>query len=357
MKSIASLLILLPFAAQAQWSSSGDGSRGTQFYTSGGVLGYSIRTHTGGGWSWQLIDGSNNSYFHVQYPTGNVGMGTSTPGTWFSSRTLEIFGNRPVLKLTAESAAGLGTFVFTNASVNPSTHHGEFHINHQFDQSAHEKSKIRFNSYPASDLLTLQADGNVGVGTSSPTHRLTIAGPASGALVQQDIFNPSTNSGSVAGLRFHTASGWNIMLRTRQDGAWLELADGNGQVFQTWQEGSYFPTGNIGIGTTNTGPYRLAVEGKIGAREVNVTTTSWSDHVFSKDYQLRPLNEVQKFITENHHLPDVPSEKEVLANGQNLGEMNALLLKKIEELTLYLIEQKNEILALRQELEIVKNSH
>lgn len=109
--------------------------------------------------------------------------------------------------------------------------------------------------------------------------------------------------------------------------------------------------GNVGIGTLTTGSYRLAVEGKIGAREVNVTTSAWSDYVFKEDYSLRPIYDVEKYIEENHHLPEVPSEKEVLANGQNLGEMNAILLKKIEELTLYIIDQQKEIDALKSKVD------
>ena len=100
--------------------------------------------------------------------------------------------------------------------------------------------------------------------------------------------------------------------------------------------------GNVGIGTTNPGSFKLAVEGKIGAREINVTTAAWSDYVFNEDYKLRPLEEVNRYIKENKHLPEIPSAKEVIENGQNLGEMNMLLLKKIEELTLYLIDMKKE---------------
>ncbi len=105
--------------------------------------------------------------------------------------------------------------------------------------------------------------------------------------------------------------------------------------------------GNVGIGTTDPGNYQLAVEGKIGAREVEVTLNSWSDFVFEDDYKLRSLKEVENYIRENNHLPDIPSEAEVLENGISLGEMNAKLLQKIEELTLYVIQQQKEIEALK----------
>jgi hypothetical protein len=99
---------------------------------------------------------------------------------------------------------------------------------------------------------------------------------------------------------------------------------------------------NVGIGTTNPGSYKLAVEGKIGAREVNVLTGPWPDYVFNSNYYLMPLNEVETFIKSNKHLPNVPDACDVEKDGINLGEMNAILMKKIEELTLYMIELKKE---------------
>jgi uncharacterized protein YbgA (DUF1722 family) len=109
-----------------------------------------------------------------------------------------------------------------------------------------------------------------------------------------------------------------------------------------------FKKGNVGIGTTEPGDYKLAVEGTIGAREVKVTLDNWSDFVFDSEYKLKDLEDVENYINDNKRLPDIPSESEVIANGVNLGEMNAKLLQKIEELTLYLIEQ-NKILKANQE--------
>lgn len=123
-----------------------------------------------------------------------------------------------------------------------------------------------------------------------------------------------------------------------------------------------FDAGKVGIGTTETGTHRLAVEGTIGAREIKVEADSWSDFVFDDNYKLKGLEEVESFINENNHLPDIPSENEVLKNGIQLGEMNAKLLQKIEELTLYMIEQnkKTEKLIekvdkLESENELLKN--
>ena len=84
--------------------------------------------------------------------------------------------------------------------------------------------------------------------------------------------------------------------------------------------------------------------------EVTVETSGWSDYVFNKDYQLKPLAEVEQYVKENKHLPDIPSAEEVKDNGVNLAEMNALLLKKIEELTLYNIQMEKRISALEDQI-------
>lgn len=98
----------------------------------------------------------------------------------------------------------------------------------------------------------------------------------------------------------------------------------------------------LGIGTSNIGDYKLAVNGKIRAKEIKVES-NWADFVFKEDYHLLTLKEVEEFISENGYLPNMPSEAEVKENGIDLGEMNAKLLQKIEELTLYTIEQGNKI--------------
>jgi hypothetical protein len=113
--------------------------------------------------------------------------------------------------------------------------------------------------------------------------------------------------------------------------------------------GSIIASGNVGIGTTDPGNYKLAVEGTIGAREVTVTADSWSDFVFKDDYKLQSLNEVESFIKENKHLPDIPSEEEVKENGVSLGEMDAKLLQKIEELMLYVIRINKKVESLEAE--------
>ena len=105
--------------------------------------------------------------------------------------------------------------------------------------------------------------------------------------------------------------------------------------------------GNVGIGTTNP-QSRLAVNGTITATKVKVTSSGWPDFVFKPDYKLPPLNELEVFIRKNKHLPDIPSETEVALKGRDVGEVQARLLQKIEELTLYLIALDKKVAAQEQ---------
>jgi hypothetical protein len=92
--------------------------------------------------------------------------------------------------------------------------------------------------------------------------------------------------------------------------------------------------------------YNLLVKGGIKTEKVKVEIAAengWADYVFAKDYKLMPLKEVEKYININGHLPEVPSTEEAIKNGIELKEMNILLLKKVEELTLHLIEQNKRI--------------
>jgi hypothetical protein len=101
--------------------------------------------------------------------------------------------------------------------------------------------------------------------------------------------------------------------------------------------------GNVGIGTMYPDS-KLTVAGNIHAKEVKVTTNAGAvpDYVFANDYKLKTLQEVEAYIKQNSHLPEIPSAQEIEKNGLMLAEMNMNLLKKIEELTLYVIEIKKE---------------
>ena len=105
--------------------------------------------------------------------------------------------------------------------------------------------------------------------------------------------------------------------------------------------------------------YRLFVEEGILTEKVKVavkTTANWADYVFATDYKLMPLTEVERFTKENGHLPNVPSATDMVNNGLDVAKMDAKLLEKIEELTLYLIEQQKQIETLQKELKELKDN-
>jgi hypothetical protein len=163
--------------------------------------------------------------------------------------------------------------------------------------------------------------GNVGIGTVTPVSKLHVADGAGGEQIRM-----SRGTGSV---RFAQDN--------NQDNLYLFNGDGS-KTFMFWKS-----DGNVGIGNMNPDA-KLAVSGQVHATEVRVTTTvPGPDYVFEKDYKLTSLDEIKNYIDQNKHLPEVPSAKEMEKNGVQLGEMNMLLLKKIEELTLYVIEQQHQI--------------
>ncbi len=106
-------------------------------------------------------------------------------------------------------------------------------------------------------------------------------------------------------------------------------------------------TGAIGIGTENP-KTRLAVNGEMLGKKVRVTGKDWADYVFESSYQLPSLQQVENFIAKHKHLPDVPSAEEVNRDDLYLGQNMAVLLKKVEEMTLYLIAQDKKLNAYEQ---------
>ena len=113
--------------------------------------------------------------------------------------------------------------------------------------------------------------------------------------------------------------------------------------------------GNVAIGTTDPQGYKLAVNGSAIATSITVKAyTNWPDFVFKPTYKLPSLTEVKTYIDKNHHLSDVPSATEVEKNGLNLGEMNKVLVQKVEELTLYLIAQNKQVA--EQNIQLIKQN-
>lgn len=132
--------------------------------------------------------------------------------------------------------------------------------------------------------------------------------------------------------------------------------DGNVGVGTTAPNAKLHVATNMMIGGGNpTAGYALSVNGKIISEEVRVEAdVSWPDYVFDESYNLRPLSELEHFIRLNKHLPEIPSAAEIKKDGIMLGDMNKRLLEKVEELTLYLMQQEKKINQLQAQLELLK---
>ncbi len=185
------------------------------------------------------------------------------------------------------------------------------------------------------DVMMLTDKGNVGIGTGKAKAKLHVEG--TGYIATKIIGT------TAADLHLGVKDKDQLILRRDNNDAHFFFLDNTGGV----KQGNVLVLGNngdIGIGTRNTHGFKLGVNGKIAATEVKVATyANWPDFVFKKDYNLQSLQEVENQIKENGHLANIPSAAKVKKGGFFLGEMDAKLLQKIEELTLYTIQQEKDL--------------
>jgi len=327
-----------------------------------------------------LNDGSN-----IYYNTGRVGIGTSSPGG-----SLSIIGAHPnsveahilntsasgysVLRVGVDSVAAAGAAVHdfnsgwagTGAYSANTSNFGSFQPNGLNITADNTSGVIRMftgGSAVGNQRLHIDASGRVGIGTSSPNAILHIADaehPAQitmgvnagsggytalitglsavsgGYVVLQAIKSSGTNWGDI----IMNPNGGNIGVNTASPSEKLDI------------NGNMKTSGYALIGATQlpAADARLAVNGTIYSTKVKVTHTGWADYVFQPSYRLRPLSEIEQYIKQYGHLPEVPSTEEVQKDGLDIGDNQATLLKKIEELTLYIIELHNEVEDLKKEL-------
>ena len=288
-----------------------DGSKYYNIYNTGGSL--------------TFRDGSDGNTDRLVINTiGNIGIGTPDPG----------------FKLDVRGDMRVGDGITTEQDIYYQNNTGNWQAG--VNNAGNGTSGNQFYIYDNSYRFTVQkGTGNIGVGNTTPSAKFTIQqsgdGWNDGLRINRDIINylTLTEDGSdirlknwgTAGIRFFTS---------------------------TTEALTIVNSGNVGIGTTNPGEFKLAVAGKIRATEIQVDALPWPDFVFTPNYNLRTLTEVENFITRNQHLPDVPSQAQVEAEGISLGEMNAILLQKIEELTLYAIEQEKKIENVKAENLVLK---
>jgi hypothetical protein len=199
--------------------------------------------------------------------------------------------------------------------------------------------------------MLIRSNGNVGIGSQIPSEKLEVRG-------NMRVVGP-TDGNTHSELQFYRGNGHKFATIGQADlnaaNSPFDIHEFNGNDIRILGVASEFirikaSSGNVGIGSTNPNE-KLTVNGTIYGKEVKVDlNVPGPDYVFEKDYDLQPLSEVESFINQHKHLPEIPSADEMKANGIYLQEMNMLLLKKVEELTLHLIRQEKEIENLKQKV-------
>lgn len=288
-----------------------------EFASAGSAI---LRAYRGGSWNTSMqflttpISGGNPlTRMHINH-NGFIGIGTAEP-----SSNLEV-------KTSLSSPSIYEIQKWTN------THHSGYNLSLKtiWDTSGINHSFIqKFNGTDYNSLSFFA--GKIGIGTTTPSSKL-------------EVKTPMSSSGTYDTQKWTNThhSGYNLSLKTIWDTSGINhsfVHKFNGTDYNSLS----FYAGKIGIGTTKP-DMKLTVNGNIHAKEVKIDLNIPApDYVFKENYQLRNIEEVERFIKENSHLPEIPSAKEFEQNGVMLAEMDMNLLKKIEELTLYTIQQEKKL--------------
>lgn len=193
--------------------------------------------------------------------------------------------------------------------------------------------------------MRINSNGYLGIGTNSPIEKVTIGDPGNIAIL--DTRTMATGLFS-SGYKFFDFYGESAAILVEHNGYFGNSVRTLKFIVNGNESLRINSVGNVGIGVSSPG-VKLDVNGTIHAKELKVDITFPADYVFDDNYKLLPLEKVMEYVLINKHLPEIPSAKEIKENGLNLGEMQNKLLQKIEELTLYIIEQQKQIEELKKQ--------
>jgi hypothetical protein len=251
---------------------------------------------------------------------GRVGLGTSTPVAQLHVKD----GNTPTLRLEQDGSSG-----FTPQTWDVAGNEANFFI-----RDATNGSELPFRIVPGapSNSLYINSAGKVGLGLTNPVANLDIKDSTS-ATAQRTLLQ-LTNNGDV-----------NINL-TNSVGT-------QGWVFQNYDNNNQFRITRVGTGVGELeldSSGNLVIQGTLTVRQGETDEHTYPDYVFEPGYELMPLDELKSFVSENRHLPNIPSANSLVSEGLNMTHMQIRLIEKVEELTLYTITQEEKIKMLEQRL-------
>ena len=279
------------------------------------------------------------------YPTGQVAVNGAFKAT--GNVTLSGLAGSSSKVLTVGTNGQLSSVEYSTFNDNLGNHTAEQNIN------LNGKKIVNGTSTTKGIFVSTEGKVRIGTGFTVPSNALEVDGTiVSSELKISNLANATPQALIIYPDGLVHATSYSTFADNMGNHTALQNINLNGNKIvgsSASTNGLFIGTnGNVRIGAGSGNPSKaLEVNGIVRSKEVLVEITGWSDFVFEKDYKLMSLAEVEQFVKQHGHLPDIPSANEVEENGIGLGEMNALLLQKIEEMTLHLIEMEKRI----QELE------